>query len=170
MDEPVPAANPVPPIRVPATLADLTASLFELFLLATEQHWNVTGPQFFELHRFFGKERDRLFLTLDRIAELRRALGEVVELDLESEPSGYGLPSVESGGAAALERSGSYDGGSCATAYAEGLEMLEQCMQSLRGSIFVHDFPLMTLFSVLDQISEQNHKALYKVRSFAGIV
>lgn len=38
-------------------------------------HWNVVGPQFHDLHVFFGKQYDQLAAACDDVAERARALG-----------------------------------------------------------------------------------------------
>ncbi len=54
-----------------ATLADE----FVLYVKARNFHWNVSGPRFSELHRFFEEQYGALSLTVDETAERSRALG-----------------------------------------------------------------------------------------------
>ncbi len=46
-------------------------------------HWNVTGPEFAALHRFFGELYEELFDAIDEIAERIRALDGVPEGSLK---------------------------------------------------------------------------------------
>lgn len=57
----------------------LNALLADEYLLYTKTrnyHWNVVGPQFNDLHKFFEAQYDLLDLSIDEIAERIRALGE----------------------------------------------------------------------------------------------
>lgn len=58
-------------------IAALAAVLGDLYVLAVKNHgfhWNVTGPQFLELHEFFGKQYAFLTDAADDVAERIRAL------------------------------------------------------------------------------------------------
>ncbi len=52
------------------TLADSYA----LMALTHSAHWNVEGPNFFDLHKAFQEHYENLFLAIDDIAERIRAL------------------------------------------------------------------------------------------------
>lgn len=65
---------------VDALLVHLAAT-FRLYLETQFAHWNVQGPGFFELHRAFRKQYERLLEDVDRIAERVRALGATLELE-----------------------------------------------------------------------------------------
>lgn len=56
----------------------LNTALADEFVLSTRTknyHWNVTGPQFQELHALFGEQYRKQDDLVDRIAERVRALG-----------------------------------------------------------------------------------------------
>src|SRR5437016_6286236 len=56
----------------------LDATLADEYLLYTETrnaHWNVTGPQFNDLHKFFEAQYEELNDIVDDTAERARALG-----------------------------------------------------------------------------------------------
>ena len=58
----------------------LNASLADEFVLYTKTrnfHWNVTGPQFNDLHKFFEAQYEELEGFVDDVAERARALGGV---------------------------------------------------------------------------------------------
>jgi starvation-inducible DNA-binding protein len=46
-----------------------------LYVKTRNYHWNVTGPQFSELHKFFEAQYDELDEIMDEVAERARALG-----------------------------------------------------------------------------------------------
>jgi starvation-inducible DNA-binding protein len=56
----------------------LNAALADEFVLYTKTrnfHWNVTGPQFNDLHKFFEAQYEEIEGFIDDIAERARALG-----------------------------------------------------------------------------------------------
>ncbi|MFT7651855.1 MAG: starvation-inducible DNA-binding protein [Limisphaerales bacterium] len=58
-------------------LARLLANSYTLYLQTHAFHWNVTGPQFRELHILFEEQYLELANAVDEIAERIRALGHV---------------------------------------------------------------------------------------------
>jgi starvation-inducible DNA-binding protein len=61
--------------RVVAILNTLLADEFLLYTKTRNFHWNVTGPQFNDLHKFFEAQYEALDDTIDEVAERARALG-----------------------------------------------------------------------------------------------
>lgn len=55
-------------------LSDAHASLFVLFHKTWVYHWNVTGPNFTQLHQLFGGQYESMFSEIDRLAEHMRYL------------------------------------------------------------------------------------------------
>jgi starvation-inducible DNA-binding protein len=55
-------------------LSDVQASLFVLFHKTWIYHWNVTGPDFKQLHDMFGEQYEAMFEELDRVTEHMRYL------------------------------------------------------------------------------------------------
>src|SRR3989442_14920409 len=56
----------------------LTATLADEYLLYTKTrnyHWNVGGPQFNDLHKFFEAQYEQLDDIVDEVAERARSLG-----------------------------------------------------------------------------------------------
>lgn len=51
------------------------ASVFSLYLKSHNYHWNVTGPNFIQYHKFLGKTYEQLHDSVDLYAEHIRALG-----------------------------------------------------------------------------------------------
>jgi len=58
-------------------LKRLLADSYTLYLQTHNFHWNVTGPQFRELHLMFEEHYNELAVAVDDIAERIRTLGEV---------------------------------------------------------------------------------------------
>jgi len=56
-------------------LKHLLADSYTLYLQTHNFHWNVTGPQFRELHLLFEEHYNELALAVDEIAERIRTLG-----------------------------------------------------------------------------------------------
>ncbi|AXN34805.1 Dps family protein [Vibrio coralliilyticus] len=58
-------------------LKRLLADSYTLYLQTHNFHWNVTGPQFRELHLMLEEQYNALAIAVDDIAERIRTLGEV---------------------------------------------------------------------------------------------
>jgi starvation-inducible DNA-binding protein len=61
--------------RVIAILNTLLADEFLLYTKTRNYHWNVVGPQFNDLHKFFEAQYEALDDVIDEVAERVRALG-----------------------------------------------------------------------------------------------
>ena len=53
----------------------LLADEFLLYTKTRNYHWNVVGPQFNDLHKFFEAQYEQLDEVIDEVAERVRALG-----------------------------------------------------------------------------------------------
>jgi len=60
---------------VVAILNALLADEYLLYTKTRNYHWNVVGPQFNDLHRFFETHYNELNEIVDEVAERSRALG-----------------------------------------------------------------------------------------------
>lgn len=60
---------------VVALLQTLLADEYVLYTRTRNYHWNVTGPQFNDLHKFFEAQYETLDDIVDEVAERARALG-----------------------------------------------------------------------------------------------
>lgn len=60
--------------RMVDALNQVLADSYALMALTHLAHWNVEGPDFFELHKAFQKQYEELFEAVDEIAERVRAL------------------------------------------------------------------------------------------------
>lgn len=56
-------------------LGQVLADTYALAVKTHAAHWNLTGPQFFQLHGAFGDQYAALFEAADELAERLRALG-----------------------------------------------------------------------------------------------
>jgi starvation-inducible DNA-binding protein len=62
-------------IAIADALRKLLATSYTLYLQTHNFHWNVTGPQFRELHLMFEEHYTELATAVDEIAERIRTLG-----------------------------------------------------------------------------------------------
>jgi len=58
-----------------ALLNTLLADEYVLYTKTRNYHWNVTGPQFNDLHKFFEAQYEALDDIVDEVAERARSLG-----------------------------------------------------------------------------------------------
>lgn len=65
-------------------LSKLLADIYILYIKTQNFHWNVTGPEFFSLHKLFEAQYEELAEEIDEVAERIRALGFYVEATTES--------------------------------------------------------------------------------------
>ncbi len=56
-------------------LSGLLADVFLLYTKTRNAHWNVEGPQFHEMHKFFESQYEDLDEIMDSVAERIRMLG-----------------------------------------------------------------------------------------------
>lgn len=64
-------------LEIAEGLKQLLADSYTLYLQTHNFHWNVTGPQFRELHLMFEEHYTELAAAVDEIAERIRTLGVV---------------------------------------------------------------------------------------------
>jgi starvation-inducible DNA-binding protein len=60
---------------VVAILDALLADEYVLYTRTRNYHWNVVGPQFNDLHKFFEAQYEALNVVVDEVAERARTLG-----------------------------------------------------------------------------------------------
>jgi len=63
--------------QVTTTLNQQLADMFDLYSQTKQAHWNVKGPEFFQLHKLFDKLAEELLENIDVLAERVTALGGV---------------------------------------------------------------------------------------------
>ena len=71
----VPGMKPDAAGEVIALLQDRLNALNDLALTLKHVHWNVVGPQFNDLHKFFESQYEALDDIVDEVAERARSLG-----------------------------------------------------------------------------------------------
>ena len=59
--------------QVGRILNRLLADEYLVYTKARNYHWNVTGPQFIELHKFFQEQYEKLDEIVDEVAERARS-------------------------------------------------------------------------------------------------
>lgn len=69
--------DPQDRVDIAQGLKHLLADSYSLYLQTHNFHWNVTGPQFRELHLMFEEQYSELATAVDDIAERIRTLGEM---------------------------------------------------------------------------------------------
>jgi len=63
--------------EIAGALSRVLADTYTLYLKTHNYHWNVTGPQFNDLHAMFMTQYTELWNSVDLIAERIRSLGHV---------------------------------------------------------------------------------------------
>ena len=85
-------------VKVVDILNKVLANEFVLSIKTRNYHWNVIGPNFSELHKFFDEQYGQLNDIIDQVAERSRALGEksiatttefLVKTSLKEQPKQY---------------------------------------------------------------------------------
>jgi starvation-inducible DNA-binding protein len=61
--------------QIAEALGKLLADTYVLYSTTHSFHWNVSGPNFPQLHELFGAQYNELWTSLDEMAERIRALG-----------------------------------------------------------------------------------------------
>lgn len=61
-----------------ASMHRVLANTFLMYIKSHAYHWNVTGPNFSQYHKFFGDLYEELFDSIDHIAEHIRAIDSFV--------------------------------------------------------------------------------------------
>lgn len=61
--------------KVAALLNALLADEYVLYTKTQHSHWNIQGPNFMELHKFFEMQYSQLAHVVDEVAERIRVLG-----------------------------------------------------------------------------------------------
>ncbi|HEX2549896.1 MAG TPA: Dps family protein [Gammaproteobacteria bacterium] len=69
------ATKSTPSAKIADELTHFLADSYLLYLKTQNFHWNVTGPNFYSLHKLFEEQYQELALAVDEIAERIRALG-----------------------------------------------------------------------------------------------
>lgn len=81
-------------LRMIAVLNANLASAIDVMLQARQAHWNIKGPDFYQLHEFFDHVHDRARQWVDLIAERAVVLGGVAEGALHTALSRTKIPVI----------------------------------------------------------------------------
>ena len=84
-------------------LTKLLADSYTLYLKTHNYHWNVTGPQFGELHTMFENQYLDLATAVDDVAERIRALGHLAEASFAAFTARTAVSEAPSGKVPAME-------------------------------------------------------------------
>lgn len=71
-------------MKTATQLKTALATTFDFYTKAHFFHWNVTGPNFPQLHELFGDIYEEVYSSIDKFGEEIRALNEVAPFGLES--------------------------------------------------------------------------------------
>lgn len=127
-------------------LIELAIGAFRLSFAARVFHWNVLGPEFFELHKAFGEDYAALDEDVDRLAERARALGAFFPVSVE--------PGLEVPKTKAAE--------DMVKVLAEGHEEAATLIED------IHISADTTTQNLLDELRENHQKKAWMYRSFLG--
>jgi len=70
------------------------ADHFDLFSMTKQAHWNVKGPQFYQLHELYDEIAARLLAHVDMIAERATALGGIAKDTVRMSAQSSRLPEI----------------------------------------------------------------------------
>lgn len=78
-------------------LKTLLADSYALMAQTHHAHWNVEGPNFFQLHTAFQTQYEELFIAIDEIAERLRALDVLAPGGLQTLANGSQITEMGTG-------------------------------------------------------------------------
>jgi starvation-inducible DNA-binding protein len=79
------------------------ADTFDLFGQIKQAHWNVKGPEFYQLHKLYDELAERLLGYVDMIAERATTLGGVAIGAVRMAAEGSHLPEFSDGPVGSME-------------------------------------------------------------------
>jgi starvation-inducible DNA-binding protein len=88
---------------VAGLLRALLADEYVLYTKTRKYHWNVTGANFNDLHKFFEGQYDAIDATIDEVAERIRALDEYAPGSLKEFQADARIPEDTGAGATAKQ-------------------------------------------------------------------
>jgi starvation-inducible DNA-binding protein len=141
---------------IAAGLSRVLADTYTLYLKTHNYHWNVTGPQFNDLHAMFMTQYTELWNAVDLIAERIRSLGHFAPGSYKSFAE---LSSIKE-----------EEGVPAATSMLENLlsgheTVARTCRGSFPAAEKAHDQPTMDLLTQRLQVHE---KTAWMLRSILG--
>lgn len=130
------------------------ADLYGLMYAAQAAHWNVTGPDFQQLHALFGECYEQAYKAVDEVAEQTRQLGTKLPRELRelfatsSVPSGAGEDTPE--------------------AYVRAILRGEEMLKAKWDSVASDDGGNAGLNDLVSRLSGEHSKLAWKLRSTLG--
>ena len=70
--------------KVAQALSGFLADEFLVYLKTRNAHWNIEGPDFHQMHKFFEEQYEQLDETMDQVAERIRMLGHYAPATMRS--------------------------------------------------------------------------------------
>ena len=70
--------------KVAQALSGFLADEFLIYLKTRNAHWNIEGPDFHQMHKFFEEQYEQLDETMDQVAERIRMLGHYAPATMRS--------------------------------------------------------------------------------------
>ena len=70
--------------KVTQALSGFLADEFLIYLKTRNAHWNIEGPDFHQMHKFFEEQYEQLDETMDQVAERIRMLGHYAPATMRS--------------------------------------------------------------------------------------
>ena len=70
--------------KVAQVLSGFLADEFLIYLKTRNAHWNIEGPDFHQMHKFFEEQYEQLDETMDQVAERIRMLGHYAPATMRS--------------------------------------------------------------------------------------
>ena len=70
--------------KVAKALNGFLADEFLIYLKTRNAHWNIEGPDFHQMHKFFEEQYEQLDETMDEVAERIRMLGHYAPATMKS--------------------------------------------------------------------------------------
>jgi len=70
--------------KVAQALSGFLSDEFLIYLKTRNAHWNIEGPDFHQMHKFFEEQYEQLDETMDQVAERIRMLGHYAPATMRS--------------------------------------------------------------------------------------
>jgi starvation-inducible DNA-binding protein len=70
--------------KVAQALSGFLSDEFLIYLKTRNAHWNIEGPDFHQMHKFFEQQYEQLDETMDQVAERIRMLGHYAPATMRS--------------------------------------------------------------------------------------
>ena len=130
------------------------ADLYRLMYAAQAAHWNVTGPDFQQLHALFGECYEQAYKAIDDVAEQTRQLGTKLPRDLQELLGSSSFPKGPDGDSPEV--------------YVRTVLQIEEVMKAQWDFIASDDGGNAGLNDLVSRLSGEHSKLAWKLRSTLG--